>query len=1242
LEMTPGGGEVGGLRSHEWKTSYSDEDDPLRTFLIPALERSVRYDRAAGFFSSSVLSIAARGISRLIRNGGRMRLITSVRLSKDDVEALKRGFSEKEVVQEAIRREALEPADLMTRRRLEALAWLAATGKLEVRVAVPSVEGRIQPAETEIFHSKVGVFTDARGNQISFSGSINETGNAWTGNIEHFQVFTSWGIDPSYHRDNVKYFERLWADAHSRARVFDLTEAVKKKLISYVPAEAPKIEPEEAEKLPPTPAEGDLILIQFLKDAPLLPNGHFLADAFVPFRPRPHQLAVANAIVENYPRRFLLADEVGLGKTIETGIALERLLLSGKVSRCLILTPASIRRQWQEQLRDKFGLNFWRYEGDEFIDAYGERMVPRQEAGNPLDQVDLVIMSAQLAARRSRREEVLTARPWDVVTLDEAHHARRSVLLSFDPKKSRGDPNLLLQLMRELESRTVGLLLLTATPMQLNLVELFDLLNLLGVKGRWATDDEAFVTYFQALASGDPLLGGTSIFEMARDYTMDMSDFDEFVRNRLGPASYTRIKLVLTSPNPLNELKKLSEEERLFLCQYLRRTTPLQSLMFRHTRQLLKDYRRRGLVQDTFPERRVDDRFIELSPDERKLYEEIEEYITGFYRKAEDRHALILRLVLQVLRRRLTSSIAAIRRTLVNRLKALSSEAGGTGLDEEEDLEEIGEDLEETEADRELKGEEEAYLKDLVGRLEGFTTDSKLKQFLSDLSQILQKHERVLVFTQYTDTMNYIRDHMAQIYGSVVACYSGRGGEVYEGGRWRPVPREEVERGLRGPIKIMVGTDAMGEGLDLQSASVVINYDMPWNPMRVEQRIGRVDRIGQTSPKVDVINYFYRDTIEARIYQVLNERHQLFTEVVGEAPQILARISRLIEEGIAQPPERREEWLREKKKELLEEYEELRRNRLIDEEMARRGKLPVPEGSPPLTPQELEGFLLSCPLTRDKFSKIREKVYRFSADGLSEYKVTFDIDAAEKGDAEFFSYNSPRMGLLLKSITSPAGGRNAIPHIVRVSAAAPNGRAAVGYFCRPSSSGVVEISTFKQLREIVGGGVDSLIPLSEADIAEVRGRVQERLRGELTREEELLKERRRMRIENARLRCRGILDRIVAIAMRLEPVEEGLLLEGVRDEPSQTQVSMKLKELIRDKKYYVPALFKVVSVDLKTYSVPEYVFRAYEGKRYDSLTGELGSLKQAAKRALETYKQWVNEAEDTRPKEVATTVHVIA
>ncbi|MFN9856698.1 MAG: helicase-related protein, partial [Pseudanabaena sp.] len=143
--------------------------------------------------------------------------------------------------------------------------------------------------------------------------------------------------------------------------------------------------------------------------------------------------------------------------------------------------------------------------------------------------------------------------------------------------------------------------------------------------------------------------------------------------------------------------------------------------------------------------------------------------------------------------------------------------------------------------------------------------DTKRSEFIKKLRQESLERDSAIVFTQYTDTMDYLRDTLLQLYGSQVACYSGRGGELYQENAWQIVPKEEIKRRFRdGEIKLLLCTESASEGLNLQTCGVLFNYDMPWNPMRVEQRIGRIDRIGQKFSQVRIHNFYYDGTVEAK------------------------------------------------------------------------------------------------------------------------------------------------------------------------------------------------------------------------------------------------------------------------------------------------------------------------------------------------------------------------------------------
>ena len=177
--------------------------------------------------------------------------------------------------------------------------------------------------------------------------------------------------------------------------------------------------------------------------------------------------------------------------------------------------------------------------------------------------------------------------------------------------------------------------------------------------------------------------------------------------------------------------------------------------------------------------------------------------------------------------------------------------------------------------------------------------DSKFEAFQDQLNRVVADGHRVIIFTQYLDTLDFIRDRLVARYGNQLACYSGRGGEVWDAAsnRWRVVEKADVkarsERDHPQAITILLGTDAASEGLNLQQFSALINYDLPWNPMRVEQRIGRIDRIGQEAPAVKILNLYMEGTIEEDTYDTLKRRIGLFEEVVGPLQPILAEMPRI-------------------------------------------------------------------------------------------------------------------------------------------------------------------------------------------------------------------------------------------------------------------------------------------------------------------------------------------------------------
>ncbi|MGH9203565.1 MAG: helicase-related protein, partial [Vicinamibacterales bacterium] len=174
-------------------------------------------------------------------------------------------------------------------------------------------------------------------------------------------------------------------------------------------------------------------------------------------------------------------------------------------------------------------------------------------------------------------------------------------------------------------------------------------------------------------------------------------------------------------------------------------------------------------------------------------------------------------------------------------------------------------------------------------------TDTKRDRFFDRIRDLASEGRPVIVFTEYTDTMEYLRDNLANHYGSQVASYSGVGGAFYRDNQWSHATKKDITEALKqGTIRFLVCTDAASEGLNLQTASALINYDLPWNPSKVEQRIGRIDRIGQREKQIKVYNFLLKDSIDEKVYGALRRRCGLFEHFVGTMQPVLARAQTML------------------------------------------------------------------------------------------------------------------------------------------------------------------------------------------------------------------------------------------------------------------------------------------------------------------------------------------------------------
>lgn len=239
------------FRELNLKDTYdSDEDNVLEDFYIPALSKSVRYDRLAGYFSSTTLATSAKGMADFIDNDGKMRLVTSVEISEQDLQAILDGITKPEEVIANTFLTEFKLADNLQRDHVAALAWMISQDNLEIKVAVPDVKQGLCNTRS-LYHQKTGILYDAENHRITFSGSINETGSAWNKNIEEFKVFCDWKRgQETYGDSDAKKFEKFWSDNSVNTRIYNLPDAVKNELVKL----APKTKKEAADKIRTAPS----------------------------------------------------------------------------------------------------------------------------------------------------------------------------------------------------------------------------------------------------------------------------------------------------------------------------------------------------------------------------------------------------------------------------------------------------------------------------------------------------------------------------------------------------------------------------------------------------------------------------------------------------------------------------------------------------------------------------------------------------------------------------------------------------------------------------------------------------------------------------------------------------------------------------------------------------------------------------------------------------------------------------
>ena len=808
------------------------------SFLDQRLQGAASYDRIAGYFRSSVFEVAGESFEAV---GGPIRVVCNSGLDAADIGTAR-------ATAQAQRTEWCESdPERMTeaqRPRYQRLAQLLRSGRVKVRV--------LPDASFGLIHGKAGVIRYPDGRATSFIGSMNETREGWT---QHYELL--WEDDTA---DAVRWvqeeFDALWGHRDARDLSDAIVEDVERilgRVLLPVAAWRPNVFQE-----PQAP----------FVEAPVERRAVGLA---------PHQksfvVAVMREIETHGAARFLLADDVGLGKTVQLGMAAELVALTSP-KPVLVLAPKNLLPQWQGELRDMLAAPSARWEAGTWITEDGAAW-PGPVGRCPRR---IGLFPTSLITAGSEAAQPLLDMRFACIVLDEAHRARKSRALGRDPS-----PNMLLDFMLRLASRTDTLLLGSATPIQTHREELFDLLRLLatgcervlgGAFSPWHSPTMAMDLVAGHAVPTDPAV----IWQWLRSPLPPQGEdqLTDRIRDELGlPAKAWQV--------PSDADRDLSASLRSAIefegTQALREHNPFVRHVIKRRRRDL----RHPDGSPYFPEigirlhgERPDDALV-MPANMEAAYEDAREFceLVG---RLHPSAGLLKTLLL----RRIGSSLYAGLRTAE---KLLERERRDEAVAEEE------EDLSRDERGLVFGPEEAAVLRRAAQHLrDAGNDDPKLVQILHRLRRDGWRERGCILFSQYKDTALWTARQLSAAFpGEPVGLYAGAGDTmVLENGVRHAATRQEIQSRVRErSLRVLVATDAASEGLNLQRLQTLINIDLPWNPARLEQRKGRIERIGQEAPVIDILNLRYRGSVEDDVHAALSDRLRQIRDVFGTIPDTL-------------------------------------------------------------------------------------------------------------------------------------------------------------------------------------------------------------------------------------------------------------------------------------------------------------------------------------------------------------------
>lgn len=855
---------------------FSSRKDNLgEAFFKTALEDAVQYDRIAGYFSSSVIEIAGESIEKM---GGKVRIVCNSQLQADDVRFIKDQ-------PQAIKLEWCESrpeekyADMPD--RLLKLYNLLVTGKIEVRVLPNDAFGLI--------HGKAGVIAKSNGNKVAFMGSMNETYSGW-GKGGNYEI--AWVDDDD---EAIRWvedeFTALWE--HPLARplnkfvIEDIKRIAERKIIYEI------TEWREQEN----PASAVIESPVYRKEFGLWEHQKY----FVDLAWRAHK--------NGEGARFVLADMVGLGKTVQLALSALLMALEGD-KPVLVIAPKTLLWQWQDELLYLLDMPSAVWDGKSWVDENKiEYAFNQDEALTKCPRRVGIISQGLIVRSKNKVCDQLLSLSYECVIVDEAHRARRKNL-GRGKENDKPQPNNLMEFLLKISLKTKSMLLATATPVQIHPIEAWDLLSILSQGNNFVLGDN--LSQWQK----EPMKGLNMV--TGKEEPDTESQYWDWIRNPF-PKSEEKSSTFGLFRRQLN----IQPEQNSIPGSVLYSLTPPQKAILKRIKDddFLKNHnpfirhivrRERKFLETTI---NPDTGQPYLKPIEVRLFGEdhneslpLSTHLYDAYALAEEFSQLIGQrikssgFIKTLLLRRICSSMFAglstAKKMLMNWTNQETGEDDDYYPDEPEDkilFAEPVSDMPDESQFGNLTGEEANCLNKLVRLLEEHKDKDPKYDLLANILTSNHINEPwiesgCIVFSQYYDTVKWVSDRFARDFPQITfGLYAGSDKSgIYENGIFRRIPKDDLKTMVRKKaMKLLFGTDAASEGLNLQALGTLINLDLPWNPTRLEQRKGRIQRIGQERDEVWIYNMRYRDSVEDRVHQLLASRLENIKDLFGQIPDTL-------------------------------------------------------------------------------------------------------------------------------------------------------------------------------------------------------------------------------------------------------------------------------------------------------------------------------------------------------------------